>query len=290
MQHEKYSIKAGYLVLLWFGLMFGVTIALMLLLILPIHIFVFKRSLQYGESIFAIGIFLLCIAVWKIWRISTFTRRDFIKIAESMGITRIRKKFYYSIWDYGSVYSFSDGYINDIYFVARIDSPFFAYAPSPRISLEKLIKSPDKYKSKMATFMVGGYTPKYMEEESRVEIFSLICAPLNFDVKIRIEAGKCEIQKTGSGEIDELLVEFLKNIDHFNARLSFYKDCLRMSIIGGSWQGEKFKRKILKGFEVFQRIHSELKKKYPAKSWDDWQIRWDAVEGRFCMDSKVMPS
>ena len=58
MEHKKYSIKLGYLVLMWYGLAFGNIFVIAVLVIYPIDIFVKKNPIGFGESIFVLLIFL----------------------------------------------------------------------------------------------------------------------------------------------------------------------------------------------------------------------------------------
>lgn len=83
-----------------------------------------------------------------------------------------------------------------------------------------------------------------------------------------------------------MLSTSLNDIKHFYARLIFNKDCLRMTIIGGSSEGERFKQKIIKGFEIFQAMNNELKKKYSTGSWENWDVKWDKKGDFFYLTAK----
>ena len=211
-----------------------------------------------------------------VWNMATFRRRNMIKLAEKMGVKFINKLYYYSLIEILGVYSFARGYWDHIYIAAKMDIPFFAYAGHKRVKLSKL-KGDIEYS--------GGDTPDYMREESRIDLYSLIKGPYNIDVAIKLEDGKVESPLTGCPEIDESIKKHLAGVQHFNARLVFNKDCLRMAIIGGSWEGKRFGNKIQKGFEMFKQIDDALMIKYPVASWDKYQVKWNKSEESFYLTS-----
>lgn len=213
------------------------------------------------------------------WRKATFRRKDFIRLAESAGMKFIRKGFHYSPIEVLDVYSFADGFLNNIYVVAKMDIPFFAFSPHPRVSMWK---SP--IKDGAIKTNTGGWTPDYMKEESRIELFSLISGPFNIDAEVKIENSKIEIPATGCAEIDSIVKEFFRSTNYFHAKLLFNTDCLRMTIIGGSWEGARFEEKIQKGFEIFQKLNDRLKTKYPVRDWKDWQVKWNKKDEIFYLE------
>ncbi len=291
MGHKKIYIRPRHLVFLWFGTLTG-TFALF---VTPIIMFLeisLKRSLDLdvGFSVFITVIFLITVCILIAWRRATFNRKDFVELAEKVGVKFLKKRAYH--W----IYSVAYGLLNDIYIFAKIDAPTFGYyPPNVQVSMETGIGSfgssnyaeyvetsirtqgPQSAWLKLKTDPFGAiWNPEYMEEVSQIELISLISGHYyDIDVVIKIEGGRGDIPRTNCPEINTALINHLKDTEHFYARLQFNKDCLRMTIIGGSWQGERFRRKILKGFEVFKEIHNELKKRYPVKSWNDWQVQWD---------------
>jgi hypothetical protein len=224
------------------------------------------------EHIFSISFFTIYISVFTIWKMATFRRSNMIKLLERMGVKFINKTYFYSFIDVFGVYSFTRAYWNDIFVAAKMDIPFFAYAGHRRVKLAKL-KGSIEYS--------GGDTPDYMKEESSVDLFSLIQGPYDVNVSIKLDDGKRNIPVTDVSEIDVVLKTHLKDVQQFNARLIFNKDCLRMSIIGGSWEGKRFGEKIQKGFEMFKLMSDALKTRYPVASWSKYQVKWNRAEETF---------
>lgn len=277
MLSNKYAIKnLSYLVLLWFILAFGHISAALFFIIILIQIVGLRPFSGYQDYIFIGTIYLVYFAVLFIWRKSTFRREDFIKIAGNLGVKFTDKIYYFSPLDIIGVYSFARGLWDNIRIVAKMDLPFFAYAPYRRISGIKNSR----------VVMSGGNGPEYMKEESRIELFSLIRGSADIDISIKIEDGKLDIPVTGLREIDNTLSKALKDVAYFHARLIFNKDCLRMVIIGGSWEGLRFGEKIVKGFEIFKEVDNELKSTYPVSDWKDWQVKWNRKEEEFFIESK----
>ena len=257
----------------------------MIFTIMPMGIFVKTQPISNETTIIFIGIFLLFIIVQTIWRKATFTKKDFVELMKSFNLKKIKRPFYHPFWiSLSDPHRYSEGFVDGIYVVARIDMPSIAYSPTKRISADNPDQSSDK--SKKGNSMRVNSTGEYMEEESRIELFSLINGTFNIDVKIKIENDEREIPTTDCPEIDTILRASLNDAKHFYARLIFDKTCLRMTIIGGSWQGEKFRQKILKGFEIFQAINNALKKKYSVGNWDLWDVKWDKKGNFFYLAPK----
>ena len=123
-------------------------------------------------------------------------------------------------------------------------------------------------------------------ELSRVEIFSLVSGPYDIDIGINIEIGKGEIPETECFEINKALKEFISGVQYFGAAIRFNKNYLWMSIKGHPWEGERFRQKIIKGFDIFQAMNNELKKKYTVGSWDNWDVKWDKKGNFFYLAPK----
>ncbi len=278
-----------YLSLMWFVLIFGfgavfILFAFTLNQILDYRLMFIDPSRRYVmqpyEYLIAAAIVITYFIVLIIWRKSTFRRKDFVRLAESRGAKFIRKRFRYAPIDIIDVYAYADGLWDDAYVVARIDMPFFAYAPFPRISPHKPMENGRVVVSS------GGWRPYFMKEESRVEIFSLINGSFNIDVTIEIDDEKRDIPTTGNAEMDGILIDALRDVNYFHARLIFNKDCLRLSIIGGSWEGREFGEKIINGWELFQKLDRNLRSKYPVMDWKKWQIKWNRKEEVFYLQPK----
>ena len=214
-----------------------------------------------------ISLALYLFAVW-FWRKATFRRIDFVNVGKSLGVKFIRKMFYYWIFE---THRYADGFLDDIYVVARLDFPFWSFSFFPR---DEPPGGRDYSK------------PDYMKEEAKVALFSLIKGQSDINAAIRIENGKRNIPIMGNAGIDKILSDSLRDVDYFHARLIANKDCLQMTLIGGSWEGRRFGEKILKGVEIFQKIDAELKAKYPAGDWKDWQVKWNRKEEEFYLEAK----
>ena len=274
MLSKKYAIgNLRYLVLMWFMLVFGFGF--------PSILFISLLKAVTGEIplpnlrdpiIFGL-ISIIYFALQFIWRKSTFRRGDFLALGKKMGVKFTNTLYYFSPLDIIGVYSFARGFLDNISVVAKIDFPFFAYAPFKRISGFRDGR----------VVLSGGDTPDYMLTESRVELFSLINGPFDIDMTIKIGDVKRDVP-TSISEIDSILNNTLKDVDYFHARLIFNTDCLRMSIIGGSWEGRRFGEKILTGFEVFRRLNSALKVKYPLGDWKDWQVKLNRKDEEFYLE------
>jgi|YelNatPaOPRAMG01_1025707.scaffolds.fasta_scaffold47690_3 hypothetical protein len=289
MLHKKYTIKRVYFIFLEYIVYFF--IGIMLCLFAGPHgpltdIFDFKRITKVmfiNDFLPFIAVILLFIPFWVVFRRSIFIRSDFIKVAESLNIKFIKKRLRYSLF---APYRFANGFLDNIYIVGGFDTPVIDVSPSTgHTSIYKLRELSGKDR---LIALLGGGKKVPLEEQSIVELFSLIEGKtFNIDVKIRIGAGECEIPVTNCEEIDTVLTESLSKTDHFNARLVFNQQCLRMTIIGGSCEGGRFEQKIIKGFEIFQKINEALKKKYPVKSWKDWEVKWDKANEVFYLAQKV---
>lgn len=277
MLSKKYAIKnLSYLVLMWFILAFGHGIAALAFIIILIQTEGLRSFSGFHDYIFVGTIYSIYFPVLFLWRKSTFRRADIIKLAKGLGVKFTNTIYYYSPLDIIGVYSFARGFLDNINVVAKMDLPFFAYAPFKRISGIKNGRF----------VMSGGDGPEYMKQESRIELFSLISGPFDIDVTIKIEDRKRNIPATGSAEIDGIISNALKDVEYFHARLMINKECLRMTLIGGSWEGRRFGEKILKGFEIFQKLNHELKVKYPVGDWKDWQVKWNKKEEEFYLEAK----
>ena len=302
MLNKKYSIKRSYLILAWFV----IYCAKMLIVVFCfIYLLSFLRGypltfpINKIDGIWLTITFLFIITIWMFWNKATFLQRDFIKLTKNIGIRFIKWKFFPRRYDdFSHIYSY--GLLKDIRIATIIDSPSSSvstiiYASSSMERYEKLesqlfhsfqneTTTPEMNKDNTPLQPSGAFKRiewgkalgmEYLYEESRIELFSLINGPFNIDIKIKIENDEKDVPATDCPEIDKILRASLSDVKHFYARLIFNKDCLRMTIIGGSWEGERFRQKIIKGFEMFQAMNNELKKKYTVGSWDSWDVKWD---------------
>ncbi len=313
MLNRKISVKRSYLIVVWFVIYcakmliggFCLIDLLAFFMGYPLPFPIYK-----SDGIWLTITFLFIITIWMFWNKATFSQRDFIKLTKYIGIRFIKWKFFPRWYDdLSHIYSY--GLLEDIHIATIIDSPsssvstiiygsssmerykklesqlfhsFQNETTTPEINKENTPLQPSGAFKSIEWGKVLGMA--YLYEESRIELFSLIKGPCNVDVKIKIEDDEKDVPATDCPEIDKILRASLSDVKHFYARLIFNKDCLRMTIIGGSWEGEKFRQKILKGFEIFQAMNNELRKKYTVGSWDSWDVKWDKKGNFFYLAPK----
>ncbi len=271
MLHRKYGIKNfWHLTAVWFALWIGSGLVAVRIGFIVIDI---RRNKPVEPSAYVLTVISVAIylfIVW-VWRKATFRRNDFIKLAESTGVKFTRTSFYDTPGEVIVPYRFADGFLDDIYVVARMDVPWFAFSPFPRD-----VPPGGRDYSK----------PDYMKEESIVALFSLVNGPFNINAILKIEGDKRDIPVTGCPEIDKVLKENLAIATYFHAKLIFNTDCLELSIIGGSWEGRNFGEKIMMGFILFNKLNNELKSKYPVMNWTNRQVKWSRKDELFYLQPK----
>ncbi len=297
MLRNKIYIRPSFLVALWYVLFF-VSIMIMTL---PItffkNIYRFHRHPGTYLMVDAVSSVLILFIGWILWRKATFAKKDLVELAYDLGVRFIKKRTKISLRYYGK-YRFAYGWLDDIHVTALILSPFFSYFPGEgstglafskqqdsSVASESAIRNRTRWE-KFQAYMFSGRKGGPSGQESHAELFALIKGPYNIDAVIELEEGKGKIPATGCPEIDEALKKHLSGAPYFNARLIFNKDCLRMAIIGGSWEGKRFGDKIQKGFEMFKQMHDALKTKYPAEPWDKYQVKWNRSEETFYLAGK----
>lgn len=286
MQHKLF-IKSGYLQFLQLGILFLVPMNMVFLFILTKDILYLKKPLQINFIIFMIVLLILLLLVGALWRKATFSRKDFINLATYKKM-EFDEKNKLGLWKSIGRYSFLYSYWEDIFIAARIVAPLsiplfeFRSSASNNMGLQQQSGQyiPSRFDfSKLASVYEN-------TELSRIEIFSLVSGSYDIDVVVNIENGKVEIPETECFEINKALKEFLTREQYFRAAIRFNKYYLWMSIKGHPWEGERFRQKILKGFEMFQAMNNELKKKYPVGSWDNWDVKWDKKGNFFYLAPK----
>jgi hypothetical protein len=297
MRSNKIYMQPSFLVALWLLLFFVSTTAILTTLILLAEIFQVKRYPEFGLWSIELILVLIFIASWILWRKATFSKKDFVKFARDHGIRLINKKTGISPRFYGK-YRFAYGELNDIRVAAIVLSPFFSYFPG-NASIDFVIPTQQEVPAsltssrrnqtsweKFQSYMFSGKKGGPMGQESEVVLYSLINGPYDIDVELKFEDGKGEIPMTNCPEIDAALKKHLAGISYYNARLIFNKNCLRMTIIGDSWEGRRFAEKIRKGFGMFQQMNNALETKYFVASWDKYQVKWNRSEEAFYLASQ----
>lgn len=275
---KKFSLKWGWVAIIGFTVVSCGGLSFLSSIVALNEILPYKFLYNSGRSFqpdelrqyieFAIVALILFLAAFTVWKRITFTRKDFIKTAEEIGVKFIRKRFYYTWLDFIDTSRFADGFLDDIYVVALMDFPFAGFyyydAPSGK-----------------------GYRAfDYIKEKSRILMCFLVSGLPNIDMTIKINDVMRDVPHTGVSEIDDILTDALKNIKYFHAKLVANNESLQMTVIGGSWEGRRFGEKIVTGLEIFKRLNDELKAQYLAGDWKDWQIKWNEKRGEFYLESK----
>jgi hypothetical protein len=289
---KKIYLRPSYLVVMWYILFFVSIMTITLPIAFIKNIYRFHRHSGIDLIVDAVSTVLILFIAWVLWRKATFAKKDFIKLAYDLGVRFIKKRTKISPRYFGK-YRFAYGWIDDIHVAAIILSPFFSYFPgetslgidlSKREDVSAVSGTPRSNQTsweKFQAYMFAGRKGGPGRQESQVELFSLIKGPYSIDVIVKCEDGKDESPVTGCPEIDEAIKNHLSGAAYFNARLIFNKDCLRMTIIGGSWEGKRFGDKIQNSFEMFKQMNAALKTKYPVASWDKYQVKWNRSEETF---------
>lgn len=277
--HSKYAVKSLWCIAaIWLILILGANTLIIPISILNkivnyrlIYLSPAKRQVTEPFEYVAMAAILVSyfLVIW-FWRKATFRRKDFIQLGKKIGVNFSRKNFCYPPNGFFAPYRYADGFLQGIYVIARMDSPFWAFMPgwfedSPYKKDGQIIPSTKVKTSKL---------PDYMKEEAKIALFSLVKGDNEIDVTIKIDGLKRQIPVTGILDIDSVLNETLRDEEYFHARLRFNQDCLAISIIGGSWEGGRFGDKIVKGVDIFRKLDSLLKKKYPLGSWQNWEAIW----------------
>ena len=283
----KLFIKSGYLQFLQLGILFLFPMNMVFLFIFAKDFLYQKKPLQINFLIFMFAFLILFLLVWAIWRKATFSRKDFINLITDKGIMlseKIKLDSGKGIGRFSFLYSHWSGMYIAARLVAPLSIPLFEFRSTASDNMW-LQQQPGQYVSPSIDF--SKLASMYENTElSRVEIFSLVSGPYDIDNGINIENGKGEIPETECFEINKTLKESLAGVQYFRAAIKFNKNYLWMNIKGHPWEGEKFRQKIIKVFEIFQAMNTELKKKYPVGSWDSWDVKWDKKGSFFYLAPK----
>lgn len=121
---------------------------------------------------------------------------------------------------------------------------------------------------------------------AQVNFFSLYEVPYEINLEIFIDKKIRTYPLSGISEIDSVLAEVLNDADDFHARLKLDRDHLQLTVLGSSWLGSTFEKRIMKGFEIIKKIDHELRDKYPRKSWNDRDVKWHYWNESFSLVEK----
>ncbi|HQM46257.1 MAG TPA: hypothetical protein PLC82_10380 [Smithellaceae bacterium] len=206
-----------------------------------------------------------------LWRKVTFNYDDFVQVIKRMGGRGVE--------EYGllSRLLFSNrvfiGHIDDLYVAAIIDSPIFSFFPGGTSYAGIVVHS--------------GNVPEYkvMEVMSQVTFFIPFQLPRGADLMIESSAGIVTIVRSNIPEICNPLLAIFKEIADFQGRIAFSKIGFSLTIIGGSWQGELFRKHIISGIEISKAVGKKFKEKYNVRSISEEDITWDLVAKVFRLKS-----
>lgn len=202
--------------LLWFALLLA-TILIGGLLLLDIISFFMGSSLPLpvhrDDTTNIIIIFLIYSAAWIAWRIITYSKRDFLKLSQNIGIKFVTSQ-YLPKWYNDISHFYLTGFFNDTSVVSMIDRPFMSFlvfmnrgsgGPMQRYqALEKQLfhsfqmETPSSETAQDNTSLQPSgsfkninwskaFSMECLYEESRIELFSLIHGSFSIDIKIQIE-------------------------------------------------------------------------------------------------------
>lgn len=193
-----------------------------------------------------------------LWRISTFGRRDLVRIMKREGV-QVKKRNPLFLLVTSWIWSFPQGTLGDSYVIAKIYGAYdLPTALGKRTNL----------------------TPESVLTD-RMDFISLISGQLAIDEEIRIEKTNRIVPNTGVTEIDAILQETLRDAEDFRARLIFNNEYFRLILISSPWLGGRYEKRVIKGFEIFKRIDEALKKKYPHKKWEGLEMKWNGWKLQF---------
>lgn len=205
------------------------------------------------------------------WKRGLFTKRDFIEILDKGGWKVLRKSFRPPGKWWFTDNSFLDAVKNDIYLIAELDSSsrmFTTYHP---------IKD-------RRTANARWFNPSYMAEASKIDIFCLISGPYQINQIIKVSKNvEIPLINTNCQEINSVVSAALKKFDELNMRVIFNQNWLRITIIGGSWLGDRFRKNILNSLEVFEELKQRLSTQYKIKGFEEWKLLWSPEQNDFVL-------
>ena len=221
----------------------------MIFLKLPSHTFLFIFS------IFSLLFLSLIIFQQK----ELFKCKDFEHIAQKLGLSKILKETvrYYHIYK---------GNNDNIYCYGILDNGFPA---------EPINETFGRYKwtNILET-----------ERRSQINLFHLNSSPYKIDIELKGDALSKPKIKTECSEINEVVSNFIKDLDYFHWLIVFNEQWLHLVIIGGSWQGDLFARNIENGINMFKELVKKMEEKYPVKDWKDYKVSWDKKTWEFYLE------
>ncbi len=210
---------------------------------------------------YVIGIFMLISGL--IYQDNNLDKKEYLKLCKQLGV-KIAKKRGRIILGHIDNEGIKTAAFIEPFFFTYLFGPFLGYV-NPQIITRTAY-------------------PDYMNHTSQVNLFYLFSTSykINFELKSN-SLTKPEIT-TECPEINEVISNFIKDLDYFHWRIIFNEKWLRLVIIGGSWQGEIFARNIENGINVFKELINKMQDRYPVRDWKDYRIRYDKKTWEFYLE------
>ena len=286
---RKYHVKPKIVMFLWFAVSIIVVVGLGTFFLTSIYdLFILRTLSSSKENIITDSIVIsLSIVCWVVWKKVTFSYNDFLRLMKNNAVQfkMTQSPLLYFIRGY---YLF-EGILDKIYVSAIIDSPI-AFNLNTKVV---------KYKrTTFSQIRAGGWRnirdymrvekrkiPDYKEKESQVIFFIPFQVPRGADLLIESSAGIVNIVRSNLPEISNPLLEIFKEIDNFQGRAAFTDTGFCLTIIGGSWQGELFRKRIVSGIDLSKAVSKKFRDKYDVRSISKEDIVWDSAEEVFRLKS-----
>lgn len=235
----------------------------------------FGRAFAKGQDVwFCILIIIALIPysyIFLSWGRGLFTKRDFLEILDKEGWKVLRKSFRPpgKGWFIDNK-SFLDAVKNDIYLFAELDRSSWLFT--------------DYFPIKGRASNARWFNPSYMAEASKIDLFCLIKGPYQIDQKFKISKGAgIPLMNTNCQEINSVVSAALKKFDELDVRIIFNQNWLRMTVIGGSWLGDRFRKNILNSLEFFDDLKQRLAKQYEVRSFEGCKVLWSPEQDDFVL-------
>ncbi len=250
----------------WYIFVSFVLIFFLLLIAIPIRnaIIVKAEQIELTEPLviawFTVGLLMALSSTF--YQDNNLDKNEYLKLCRHLGINVVKKSR-----------TMIHGHIdNDLvkvvaylepYFLTYLFGPLFGYVPKHRID--------------------SIFYPDYMNFTSQVNLFYPFSSSYKIDFELKIDLSAKPIIKTECPEINEVISNFVKELDYCHWKIIFNDQWLRLVIIGGAWQGELFARNIENGVNMFKELVAKMEGKYSMKDWKDYQVQWDKKTWEFAL-------
>lgn len=216
---------------------------------------------------YIIGVFMLISAL--IYQDNNLDKKEYLTLCKNLDIKTIKKhrRIIHGQIDNGSIRIAA--YIEP-FFCTYLVGPFLGYAPKRNI--------------------IRAIYPDYMNRTSQVNLFYLFSSLYKIDFELKNDSPVNLEIKTECPEINNVISDFIRDLDYFHWRIIFNDQWLRLVLIGGSWQGEMFARNIENGLNMFKELVKKMEEKYPIKDWKDYKVRWDKKTWEFYLEKSEVNS